>query len=97
MQVFNPVAAVTGLGDRFIPMLVEVTREEKILRGGEEINCLVVESAHARAWVDEHGAVQKQEMTLPLVGRTRIVREAGYDDQARQRVKKMSRVELGGG
>lgn len=89
MQVFNPVAAVTGFGDRFISMLVEVTGEETIFSGGEEINCLVVESTHAKAWVDANGAVQIQEMTLPLVGKTRIVREPGYDDQARQRVKKL--------
>lgn len=96
MQVFNPVAALTGFGDRFISMLVEVTGEEKVFIGGKEINCLIVESEHAKAWVDENGAVQIQEMTLPLVGKTRIVREARYDDQARQRVKKKRFQQLRG-
>ena len=89
MQVFNPIAALTGLGDRFIPILVEVTGEEKIFSAGEEVNCLVVESAHARAWVDENGAVQIQEMTLPLVGKIRILREPTYDNKARLTVKRM--------
>ena len=87
MQVLNPLAVLTGFGDRFIPMLVEVTGEEKIITGKGEQTCLVVESPHARAWVDPNGAVQVQEMTLPVVGRLRIVREPDFDEQAHKEAK----------
>ena len=87
MQVFNPIAAVTGMGNRFIPMLVEVTGEERIATPSGDRNCLVVESPNAKAWVDAYGAVLVQEMTLPLVGRIRIVREMGFDEEARGRVR----------
>ena len=90
MQTFNPVAALTGFGDRFIPMLVEVTGREKIVTSAGAVDCLIVEAANARAWVDACGAVQVQEAMLPLVGRIRIVREAGYDDYGRSLARKWS-------
>lgn len=87
MQVFNPVAALTGFGKRFIPMLVTVTGEERIATVGGTINCMVVEAANAKAWVDARGAVQVQEMTLPLLGKIRIVREPEFDEEARKKMR----------
>ena len=89
MQVFNPVGVLTGFGDRFIPMVVEVTGEETIATSNGVVKCLVVQAAHAKAWVDAQGAVQVQEVTLPLVGRIRVVREAGYDDEARYKARRL--------
>jgi hypothetical protein len=83
VQVFNPVAALTGVGERFYSMLVAVTGEEKIITPEGERNCLVVEAPNAKAYVDRRGAVFVQEMTLPIAGKIRIVRESGFDEDAR--------------
>jgi len=83
MQVVNPVAMLTGVGNRFIPLLVEVTGEERIATPEGVKNCLVVESPSAKAWVDADGRVQVQEVTLPVAGSLRIVREAGFDEVKR--------------
>lgn len=90
MQVFNPIAALTGIGDRFIPMLVEVTGEERITTPQGERKCLIVESPNAKAWVDERGVVLAQEMTLPMTGKFRIVREPDLDEDGKARVRNMS-------
>jgi hypothetical protein len=83
MQVFNPVAALTGVKSRFIPMTVSVVGEETITTADGKRRCFVVEAPNARAWVDGHGVVHVQEITLPVTGPIRIVREAGFDDEAR--------------
>lgn len=88
MQVFNPVAALTGLGDRFIPILVEVTGEELIDTPSGRRRCVIVESPNAMAWVDAHGAVLVQEIELPLVGRFRIVREQAFDADKLAEIRK---------
>ncbi len=96
MQVFNPLAALTGIGERFVPLLVEVTGEETIAVGDHVVHCLVVEAPNAKAWVDARGAVQVQELTIPVVGRIRIVREASFDEDARQRVQQWAPSRLRG-
>lgn len=93
MQVVNPVALLTGVGNRFIPLLVEVTGEERIATPEGVKNCLVVESPSAKAWVDAEGGVQVQEVVLPVVGRLRIVREVGFDEVERVKARRAS---LGG-
>jgi hypothetical protein len=93
MQVVNPVALLTGVGNRFIPLLVEVTGEERIATPEGVKNCMVVESPSAKAWVDADGRVQVQEVTLPVVGSLRIVREAGFDEAERVKARRAS---LGG-
>ncbi len=93
MQVFNPVAALTGVGNRFLSMLVEVTGEETIATPTGYRRCFVVESHSAKAWVDERGAVLMQEMTLPMAGRFRMVREAVFDDRARARARQETFLE----
>jgi hypothetical protein len=92
MQVFNPVAALTGLGSRFIPLLVQVTGEERIQSGGWEGNCLVVESANARAWVSADGEVRVQEMTLPMIGTIRIERQVEFDAARRNAARKAALI-----
>lgn len=85
MQVFNPLSALSGFGESFTGVLVEVTGEETIATLEGPKRCLVVESSMVRAWVDEHGVVERQEVTLPFQGgrgALRIVREP-YDDEAR--------------
>ena len=87
MQVFNPIAALTGIGDKFIPTLIEVTGRDTVVTPQGPTDCLVVEAPNAKAWVDEHGAVLVQEMTLPLVGKLRMVRDAAYDTDALKRAR----------
>jgi hypothetical protein len=82
MQVVNPIALVTGIGNQFIPMLVEVTGEERIETRDGSVNCFVVESSSARAWVDAQGNVRAQEMELPMIGKMRLTREATFDQAA---------------
>jgi hypothetical protein len=81
MQVVNPIACITGMGKRFTPVVVEVT-EETVLELEDGLhNCLVVESPNVKAWVDANGATLKQEISLPLLGKTQIVREPTFDEK----------------
>ena len=90
IQVFNPIAALTGVGDRFISMLFRVTGEERISTPDGERTCLVVESPRAKAWVDPRGIVVAQEMTLPMPGKIRIVRQAVFDEDEMLSVRRTS-------
>ena len=90
MQVFNPVAAVTGLGERFVSMLVEVTGEEIITTPQGNVTCLVVESGSTKAWVTPDGTVQQQDITLKGVGTIRIVRESTVDPDAKATARRAS-------
>lgn len=94
MQVFNPVAAVTGMGKRFIPMLVTVTGTERINTAEGLMSCLVVESPGAKAWVDDSGVVRRQEITLPIGGEIRIIPETlnvGQREDAQRRFHQFRR------
>lgn len=82
MQVVNPITMVTGIGNQFIPLLVEVTGEERIETPEGDVNCFVVDSPNARAWVDARGNVRAQEMTLPMLGKMRLQREPRFDEKA---------------
>ncbi|MBI4716664.1 MAG: hypothetical protein HY763_02585 [Planctomycetes bacterium] len=84
MQVFNPIAALTGFGERFIPVVATVTGEEILSLESGPTCCRIVETPNAKAWVDQRGTVQVQEITLPVVGRMRMRREAVFDDAARR-------------
>lgn len=88
MQVFNPIAALTGFGNRFIPMLVEVTGTEPLATARGKVDCMIVESANAKAWVDPKGCVLLQEVVLPLIGNLRIAREATYDEDAKNEARR---------
>lgn len=83
MQVVNPIACITGMGKRFTPVVVEVTQEAVLELDDGKHNCLVVESPNVKAWVDANGATLMQEITLPILGKTRIVRESAFDELAR--------------
>jgi len=87
MQVFNPIAALTGIGDRFLPLLVNVSARERIRAGAWEGDCHRVEAGAVRAWVDDDAVVRVQEMTLPI-GRFRIVRLAECDAVAYSSARK---------
>lgn len=91
MQVFNPVAALTGLGERFTSVVVEVTGEERIELPEGKVNCLTVEAPGARAWVDAQGNVRLQEVNVPLVGKLRIRRESTFDEDARWEIARTRR------
>lgn len=83
IQVFNPVSLLTGLGDRFRSVLVEVTGRESVRVGGSHVECFVLEALGAKAWVDDLGTVHRQEVEIGIAGRLRIVREPQYNDLAR--------------
>jgi hypothetical protein len=85
MQVFNPIAVVTKVGDKFIPMVVRVVGREVIEANGQTRDCLVVEAPKAKAWVDRRsGVVWIQQVTLP-VGGTYEIRYEEYDKERRDR------------
>lgn len=90
MQTYNPIAAVTGMGERFLDMLVTVTNREKRTTESGPRDCYVIESKYAKAWIDDHGIVHEQEIALPVVGKLRIVRQTTYHEQARIDAKKSS-------
>ncbi len=96
VQVFNPLAAMTGLGNRFTSVLLKVTGRETIVVDGRLVSCLVVEAPNARIWVDRSGAVQAQEMALPVLGRLRIVREQKYDQEAWTAARRFRFPQTGG-
>jgi hypothetical protein len=82
MQVFNPFAAITGFGDKFMPLLVEVTGEETLKTPDGIIDCSVVEAANAKAFVDANGLVRLQEVILPIIGKLTIRYREGFDEDA---------------
>lgn len=84
MQVVNPIAALTGFGQRFTPILVRVTGREVITTSdGRSVTCLVVEAPGVKAWVDRDGLVLVQEVELPIGGRITL-RDEPFDAQAMQ-------------
>lgn len=94
MQVFNPVSAVLGIGDRFIPLLVEVTGEETIHTMDGPIACLLVETnTGTRAWVSPDGIVHRQTAILPVGGALTIVREL-FNESRYARAHAKTRVDM---
>ncbi|NOS99932.1 MAG: hypothetical protein HOP29_04835 [Phycisphaerales bacterium] len=88
MQVFNPVATVTGVGDRFIPMLVKVVGRDVLHVDGQPRDCMIVEAGQAQAWVERRsGLALKQKINLPILGGYTVLME-GYDDAARLEAKR---------
>jgi hypothetical protein len=89
MQVVNPLTILTGIGDKFIPLVVEVVGEERLRTADGEHNCFILQSQNAKAWVDAAGGVRRQEVNLPLLGALRIERRNDFDEkgqgEARQR------------
>lgn len=81
MQIVNPIASVAGVGDSFIPLMVEVTGEERLITPQGDYNCMVVEASGAMAWVDVRGAVIKQETNIPLIGKLTIWRDPEFDQE----------------
>ena len=87
MQVFNPAAAaVTGLGEPFTPLLVQVTGTETRVQRGVAQACFVVEAAGTRAVVSPDGTVLEQRVELPIGG-TVVIRDEPFDAEALQNAK----------
>lgn len=89
MQVFNPFAAVSGFGSPFMPMLVQVTGKETLMRGRTALDCFVVEAAGSRAVVGPDGTVYEHQVQLP-VGGTIHIRDEPFSDDSRSEAKSMS-------
>jgi hypothetical protein len=81
VQVFNPVSVLTGLGPKFLSVLVTVTGKESIATKQGTLECFVVESTNGKAWVDGDGEVVKQEIALPISGTLRLEREQEFDQR----------------
>lgn len=81
MHVVNPLAAVTGIGTKLIPMIVTVQDREPVATPEGPVECFVLATDRgARAWVDAHGNVLRQEVEAPIGGRLVIVAEP-FDDE----------------
>ena len=85
-HVFNPLAALTGVGSKLIPLLVKVTGWESISTAEGEVKCFVIEAGKARAWVKANGVVVRQEVTLPIGG-TLYIEAEPYDDRRLERIR----------
>lgn len=90
MQVVNPISMLTGMGNEFIPLLVEVTGEERVRTAAGDVNCYVIDSPNARAWVDARGNVVAQEMRLPMLGTMRLERSRVFDEAAHRDARNWS-------
>jgi hypothetical protein len=91
MQVVNPLAVVSGVGSKMIPMLVQVTGKERLITDDGAAECFVVETDGARAWVKGDGVVLKQEVELPLGGRFTIIDEP-FEEERLARVRAASQA-----
>ncbi len=80
MQVLNPLSAITGMGAKFDSVLVTVIDRETISTAAGMIACYVVQAPRAKAWIDDVGVVQAQEVELPMLGRFRFVRQSDFDE-----------------
>ncbi len=82
MQVFNPIAAVMGMGDRFASVVVRVVGREMLEHDGQFRDCFIVEAPNVKAWVERRsGFVLIQRVTLPVGGTFTVVLEP-YDPDA---------------
>jgi len=94
MHVVNPLAAITGIGSKLIPMIVKVTGTEQLATEDGPVECFVVETDQgARAWVDTDGNVLRQEVDAPIGGHLTIVAEP-FDQE---RLNHISNVPLPSG
>lgn len=95
MQVFNPVAVLTGVGRPFSPLLVRVTEKTTLDQPTGAVECFVVKAAGVTAWVDESGTTVAQEVDVPLLGRLTIRAET-LDVSYRQRALSLLPKRRGG-
>ncbi len=85
MHVVNPLAAVTGIGTKLIPMIVTVRQRERLPTPAGPVECFVLETDRgARAWVDAAGNVLRQEVDAPIGGHLVIVAEPFDAERLRQ-------------
>jgi hypothetical protein len=90
LQLLNPLTRVlpnfssSGLLEE--PELVKVTRKEPVEHGGRTIEAFVVESHNLRAWVTPEGAIVRQEIRLPVLGRL-VLEDEPFDEQLYDRLR----------
>lgn len=75
IQVVNPLALLTGMGKQFMTVMVEVTDQQVLQTPGGNVWCTVITSPSVKAWVSEHGVVERQEIILPVGGMVWTIRE----------------------
>ncbi|HRX83447.1 MAG TPA: hypothetical protein P5572_00345 [Phycisphaerae bacterium] len=81
MHVVNPLAAISGIGTKLIPMIVTVKGRERLPTASGPVDCYIVATDHgARAWVGPDGNVLRQEVDAPIGGHLVIVDEP-FDQQ----------------
>ncbi|UCG31872.1 MAG: hypothetical protein JSU68_09415 [Phycisphaerales bacterium] len=89
LYMVDPLALMLGGKAAPKPVIVRVTRRERITHQDRDLDAFVVEWPSCRSWVDEHGGIVRTEMDIPLIGRI-IIRSEPFDadslSEARQRV-----------
>lgn len=75
MHVINPMAIVTGVGAKTLPMIVQVTGRETIEHAGATVECFVVQADQVKAYVNDEGLVLRQELESPWGGRFVVIDE----------------------
>lgn len=84
LNLMDPLSRIfPSLGNESImaePILVRVTRTEVIEHRGRPLEVFVVESHRARAWVSPQGAVLRQEVEVPILGKLTL-RDEPFDSE----------------
>jgi hypothetical protein len=75
MHVINPMAIVTGVGAKTLPMIVQVTGRETIDHDGVGVECFVVQADQVKAYVNDEGLVLHQELESPWGGKFTVIDE----------------------
>lgn len=86
LELLDPLAGIlpgwTGSDMATRHVIVRVVGTEKIVHNDLDVKVFLLEAERIRAWVSPLGAVLRQEVTLPLLGKITLVDEP-YDDEAR--------------
>jgi hypothetical protein len=87
LDLLDPLAQIVPDLDRhgldLEPILIRVTRRERISHAGRDVDAYVVEGNNTRAWVAEDGRVLRQEVRLPLIGQLVLLDEVFSEDERR--------------
>lgn len=88
VKLLDPVSQMLpNLGAEAIelePVLIRVTRTERMEHRGEAVQAFVVEGGSARAYVHPDGRVLRQVVNVPLLGELHLIDEA-FDENERIR------------
>lgn len=83
----NPLGSLWGEQPDPVPVVARVTRRETIEHLGRSVECFRVEAQGATAWVNDDGEVLRQEVDVPMLGKTVIRLLDGFDEQALQQAR----------